>query len=139
MRRCCQTCAPPAATGSHENVTAIRDGYAHYNQGDGTPSPELWHEHAVYHTAPDDPDSGAHHGIHAIARLFASWREAYPDLRVEVHDAKAKHDRVFAWIRLLGRGAISGIPIHMDLAHVYTMRDGRAVRLVEYSDRAGGP
>jgi hypothetical protein len=30
-----------------------------------------------------------HRGVEAIRSLFASWREAYPDLRVEVHEAKA--------------------------------------------------
>ena len=29
-----------------------------------------------------------------------------------------------------------GIPIEMELAHVYTLRDGRVARCVEYFDRA---
>lgn len=34
-----------------------------------------------------------------------------------------------------GHGAASGIPLEMELAHVYTVRDGRATRVVEYMDR----
>jgi len=64
-----------------------------------------------------------------------SWREVYPDLRVEVREAKAKGNQVFAWVRFVGRGAASGVVIQMELAHVCTMRRGRTARLVEYTDR----
>jgi ketosteroid isomerase-like protein len=121
---------------SHDNVQTICDAYADYNCGDGSPSLEHWHEDAEYRTAPEDPDSGTHRGIDAIARLFASWREVYPDLRVEVREARARSNLVFAWVRFIGRGAASGVPIQMELAHVATMRDGKTARLVEYNDRA---
>jgi ketosteroid isomerase-like protein/GNAT superfamily N-acetyltransferase len=116
-------------------VDVIRAWYAHYNRGDGQPSLDFWHEDAEYRTAPEDPDSATHRGIDAISRLFASWREAYPDLQVVVREAKSNSDQVFAWVRFLGRGAASGIPVQMELAHVYTMREGRAVSLFESTDR----
>jgi ketosteroid isomerase-like protein len=40
-----------------------------------------------------------------------------------------------ARVRFVGRGAASGVAIHMELAHVCTMRRGRTARLVEYTDR----
>ena len=121
---------------SQDIVDVIRDWYARYNRGDGEPSLDFWHEDAEYRTAPEDPDSATHRGIDAIRRLFASWREVYPDLQVVVREAKANSDQVFAWVRLLGRGAASGIPVQMELAHVYTMREGRAASLFESTDRA---
>jgi ketosteroid isomerase-like protein/RimJ/RimL family protein N-acetyltransferase len=120
---------------SHDMVAVILDGYAHYNRGDGEPSLDHWHEDAEYLSAPEDPDSAMHRGIDAIRRLFVSWREVFPDLRVEVHEAKANGIQVFAWVRFVGRGAASGIPIHMELAHVCTMRRGKTARLVEYTNR----
>jgi uncharacterized protein len=83
-----------------------------------------------------DPDAATHQGIQAIRRQFARWHEAYPDLRVEPLDARANGDRVFLWVRFVGHGAASGLPLEMELAHVYTLRDGRAARCVEYFDRA---
>lgn len=65
----------------------------------------------------------------------ATTPEACPDLRVDLREAKARRDRVFAWVRFCGRGAASGIPIQMELAHVFTISHGRTIRLVEYSDR----
>jgi ketosteroid isomerase-like protein len=45
---------------------------------------------------------------------------------------------VFLWVRFSGHGGESGVPMEMELAHVITMRDGRATRLVEFFDRAEG-
>lgn len=125
----------PRFESSKDIVEAVLDGYAHYNRNDGEPSLDHWHEDAEYLSAPEDPDSPIHRGIDAIRRRFASWHDAFPDLRVEVHEAKANGNQVFAWVRFVGRGAASGVPIHRELAHVCTTRRGKAARLVEYTDR----
>jgi ketosteroid isomerase-like protein len=59
----------------------------------------------------------------------------YPNLCVEIQEVRANSDYVFLWVRQTGHGAASGVPIDMQMAHVYTMRDGKAARLVEYLDR----
>ncbi len=121
---------------SRENVEIVLGAYARFNAGEKVPELWFWHEDAEYHAAREDPDSDMHRGIDAIRRQFASWLEAYPDLKVEVLDAQGKGDQVLLWVRFIGHGAISGIPLDMELAHLYTMRDGRATRAVEYMDRA---
>jgi ketosteroid isomerase-like protein len=120
---------------SQENVEIVRDAYARYNAGERTPEPSFWHPDGEYHAAREDPDSAVHRGIDAIRRQFASWHEAYPDLRVDVLDAEANGDQVLLWVRFVGHGAASGIPLEMELAHLYTMRDGKAAKVVEYMDR----
>jgi ketosteroid isomerase-like protein len=40
------------------------------------------------------------------------------------------------WVRFARHGAGSGMPMEMQLAHVWTFRDDRAARVVEYFDRA---
>jgi len=66
---------------------------------------------------------------------LASWLEAYPDLKIEILEAVGNGDQVFLWVPFSGHGAASGIPIDMELAHLYTLRDGKAARVVEYMDR----
>jgi ketosteroid isomerase-like protein len=39
-------------------------------------------------------------------------------------------------VRFAGHGAGSGGPMEMELAHVWTFRDGRVIRVVEYFDLA---
>ena len=123
------------ASVSQGNVDFVLDGYARYNAGERRPELWFWHSDAEYHVAREDPDSTVRRGIDAIRQQFASWHEAYPDLRVEILDARANGDQVFLWVRFVGHGATSGIPIDMELAHLYTMRDGKAAKVVEYMDR----
>jgi ketosteroid isomerase-like protein len=118
-----------------ENVQIVVDAYARFNTGEQRPELWFWHEDAEYHAAREDPDSAVHRGIDAVRQQFASWLEAYPDLKVEILDVQANGDMVLLWVRFVGHGAASGIPLDMELAHLYTMRDGRAARVVEYMDR----
>lgn len=121
-----------------ESVDFVRDGYERFNAGERTAELWFWHEDAEYHASRDDPDAAVHRGIDAIRQQFAAWVEAYPDLRIEILEAEGSGDQVFLWVRFHGHGAASGIPLEMELAHVYTLRDGRAARLVEYVDRDEG-
>jgi ketosteroid isomerase-like protein len=120
---------------SQTNVEIVLDGYARFNAGEQIPELWFWHPDAEYHAAREDPDSAVHRGIDAIRRQFASWLDAYPDLTVEPGEARGQGDKVFLWVRFAGHGAASGAPLEMELAHVYTLRDGKAVRAVEYMDR----
>jgi ketosteroid isomerase-like protein len=120
---------------SQTNVEIVLDGYARFNAGEQIPELWFWHLDAEYHAAREDPDSAVHRGIDAIRRQFASWLDAYPDLTVEPLEARGQGDKVFLWVRFAGHGAASGAPLEMELAHVYTLRDGKAVRAVEYMDR----
>ena len=121
---------------SQENVDFVLGAYARFNAGERTAELWFWHPDGEYQAAREDPDSATHRGIEAITKQYASWVDAYPDLRVEPMEARANEDRVLLWVRFTGHGAVSGAPLEMELAHVYTFRDGKATRCVEYMDRA---
>jgi ketosteroid isomerase-like protein len=123
---------------SRENVEAVVAAYDRFNAGDRVPDLQFWHEDGEYHASREDPDSAVHRGIEEIRAQFASWLDAYPDLRVEPLESRENGDLVFLWVRFSGRGGESGLPMEMELAHVITMRDGKAERLVECFDRAEG-
>jgi uncharacterized protein len=120
---------------SQENVEAVLAAYTRFNAGDKVPSLNNWHEDAEYVASSEDPDSDTHRGIEEIRQHVARWVEAYPDLIVEPLEARGNGDKVLAWVRFIGRGGASGVPIDMELAHVCTVRDGKTARLVEYNDR----
>lgn len=121
-----------------ENVQVVLDGYARFNAGETRPELWFWHEDAEFHASRDDPDAAVHRGLDAIRGQFASWFDAYPDLQVKPLEARGNGDIVFLWVRFSGHGAESGMPMEMELAHVITMRDGRAERMVEYTARTEG-
>ena len=97
---------------------------------------DSWHPDGEYVNAREDPDHATYRGVDAIQKLFASWIEAYPDVRVHPISARANGQRVFVWVRFSGHGAASGMPLDMEMAHVITLEDGRIRRLQEYCDRA---
>ena len=97
---------------------------------------EYYHTDAEWHVAREDPDSAVHRGVAAITKHHERWIDSYPDLKLERLEAKANGDQVFAWVRVVGRGAGSGLPIDMDLAHVVTFRDGKIARVDVYYDRS---
>src|SRR3954452_24205593 len=121
---------------SQDNVDFVLGAYARFNAGEREPAPWFWHPDAEFQAAREDPDSATHHGIEAIRKQFAGWIAAYPDLRVEPLVAEAKGDHVLLWVRFTGHGAESGVPLEMELAHLYAFRAGKAVSCVEYFDRA---
>ena len=121
-----------------DNVQIVRDGYARFNAGEREAGAWFFHEDAEYHAAREDPDSAVHRGLPALRRHFARWVDSYPDLRLEPLEARGNGDLVFLWVRFTGHGGESGIPVEMELAHVLTLRDGKVVRIAEFSDRAEG-
>jgi ketosteroid isomerase-like protein len=96
---------------------------------------DSWHDDGEWINSREDPGHAIHRGTLAIEKLFASWMEAYPDVRVDPVEAQASGSRVFVWVRFSGQGAGSGISLDMEIAHVLTVEDGRIRRLEEYSDR----
>jgi ketosteroid isomerase-like protein len=69
---------------------------------------------------------------------YTQWAETFEDIEFEGREMIDAGDRVFAWIRISGRGAVSGIPVEMEQAQVWMFRDGKVVRVEEYFDRAEG-
>ena len=123
---------------SQENVELVRAAYERFNAGDRAPSPELWHSDCEYVSDRRDPDPATYRGLAAITRVFHSWVDAYPDLRVEPLEILASGQRVFVWTRFSGHGAGSGVPIDMERAQVWTLEGGKIRRAEEYFDRAEG-
>jgi ketosteroid isomerase-like protein len=44
-------------------------------------------------------------------------------------------DHVVMFLKLSGRGKGSGVPVTLEAAGVWTVKDGKAIRLVGYLDR----
>src|SRR4029077_11564985 len=114
---------------------SLRSGYERGSR-EKAPPEDWWHPDGEYVNSTDDPDHATYRGLAAIRKLFASWYEAYPDIRVVPLEVRVLGERVFAWTRYSGRAATSGLAFDMELANVLTLEDGRIRRLEEYMDRA---
>jgi len=88
------------------NVEALRRGYEALNRGDLSVVLELIDRDIEWHEPSPSPDAGAHTG----------------------RDSFERDDRLIAVVHQSGRGRASRVQVDARLAHVWTVKDGRAIR-----------
>lgn len=82
------------------------------------------------------PHGGTIQGREALGSYFGEVQGRWEDFRVELDDLVDGGDRVVALGRFCGRPRASGRYVEVPFALVWTLRDGRAVRVDEYTDTA---
>jgi ketosteroid isomerase-like protein len=118
-----------------EDIETLRDVYDEWARG------EFWNV-AVYHPAivfvlgDGLPDPGVYSGIEELGRGFRGWLDSWRELRFELEELIPAGDRIVATYHMTGTGRTSGVRAELHGGHVWTMRDGRAVRLEVHVSRA---
>ncbi|HEV2874891.1 MAG TPA: nuclear transport factor 2 family protein [Thermoleophilaceae bacterium] len=77
-------------------------------------------------------------GHEHVRRYVEDWLSTFDNLRLELGDLSAVGDHVVVDVRGHGRGRASGVELHNRFCQVWTLRRGRAVRMVEYATRDQG-
>src|SRR3954452_18787270 len=85
--------------------------------------------------ATEVPDIEEAKGIDGLEELLRSWLQAWESCRIEAQEFHDAGDSVVAFVRVVGRGSESSADVEMENAHVWTMRDGRALSIRAYTDR----
>lgn len=116
---------------SEQNVELVRQGYAHFNVH-REPDYELLDPDVEWHTAEDLPDSTTYVGPERVAQLFSDWNASFDDFSADVHELRDTGDRVIASVTLRGRVKNTGAQVSLPEIHVWTIRDGRTVEILEY-------
>ena len=117
---------------SAENVNLVRkifDAYAAGNieKGVGYADPEI-----VWNPVDEAPGQGRA----AVEEYLVRWETEWEDLRTVPEEFLDAGDRVLVTVYFAGRGRGSGIEVDTRVYEVWTIRDGMAVRMDEFSDRA---
>jgi ketosteroid isomerase-like protein len=123
---------------SHENVEVVLDQFAATNERDFA--------RAMSHYAEDvelvvDPDAflerGTFKGRDAVGQWFANWLTTFePGYHFDIGETRDLGDVVFLMANHYGRGRNSGVEVRGQTAYLYTLRDGKVVRVELYSTRA---
>jgi ketosteroid isomerase-like protein len=116
------------------DVDALQRIYLRWGQGNFW-SFESFDEDVQARWATEVPDIGTSEGIDGLAQLLSDWMTAWQACRIEADSFQQVGDRVVVFVRVLARGSGSDIDVEMENAHVWTMRDGQAVKIRAYSDR----
>jgi uncharacterized protein len=76
-------------------------------------------------------------GMQGMRRMLADRDEVWGEFRMEPDEVRDAGDRVVAIGRWVGKGKGSGIEVQQPVADVFTLHDGRVMRLeLGFTDRA---
>jgi ketosteroid isomerase-like protein len=75
-------------------------------------------------------------GHDAVRASLARWKAEWDDYKVMPEEFVDRGDRVVVTVRLRGRGRGSGVEIDARFYDVYTLRDGKVVRMDQFTERA---
>jgi len=116
------------------NVDILREAYDALNQGDvesalGVLEPDAeWQEHS------DLPEAGTYRSRDAIRTFLLGYLESWDEFRQETEELIDSGDRVAVVLRMAAKGKGSGIEVEARYAHLWTLRDGKGVRVDAYAD-----
>ncbi len=120
-----------------DNVEIVRRGYRAFAK-EGVEGilqfldPDIeWHMSAAFTRAPRV--FRGHDGVREVFRFF---EERIDGLGADPHEFIEADDRVIVPVRMHGRLKETGEPVAYELVQVWTGRDGKAISLVTYPDRA---
>lgn len=76
----------------------------------------------------------AFRGPEALLEWMDDGDEAFDDFSVELLEVEERGEHVVVSMRQRGRGKASGAEVDDQITHVWTLRDGRAIRLQSFAD-----
>ena len=119
-----------------EDLRTLRRVYDDWARGEfwdvSTYDPEI-----EFVIGPSLPEPGTYHGYAGMEKGFrGSWLESWKQLRFEAEEfITAGEGRIVVLYRQSGIGKMSGVEAELQGGHVWTMRDGKAVRLEVHAHR----
>jgi uncharacterized protein len=118
-----------------ENVELLKRGYEAFNRGEleavfARLDPEI-----EWVTDERVPFAGTYHGHDEIRRLLRDQQEVFGQLTMEPYEFFETGDQVVAFVRQRARGHASGAEIVITIGHLWTIRDGKAVRWQGFPER----
>jgi uncharacterized protein len=114
---------------SQENVELVRGGHEAFARGDvdavlGGLDPEI-----EVRPPREFPGEDSYHGHAGFLAYSERWVGSWEEYRLIPEEFIDAGDRVVVAYRAVGRGKGSGIEVETRMAHVWTIREGKAVRL----------
>jgi ketosteroid isomerase-like protein len=83
------------------------------------------------------PEQQVYHGVEGARQFIAEWTAPFDEWQIDQEDViDAGGGKVVAVMRQRGRHRLTGMPVDMLIAQVFTVRDGLMIRMEMYSDPA---
>jgi uncharacterized protein len=120
---------------SQANVELVRSIYDRFRAGDTDGALALHAPEIEVHDRPQAPDPQVYRGHEGVLTSLRQSQSTFEGLDMVPEEVLDVGDRVVVVFRFQGTGRESGVPIDERLAHVWTIRDGKAVRMAVHSGR----
>ena len=130
---------------SQENVDLARRGYSAVNAAYESDDVTRFLPFAEEVCDPDFvlattgrlfPESGEWRGPQGLLRFTEAQMEAFSQMWIEPQEYIDAGDRLVVPVRLGGKARHTGIEMEFAVAHVFTIRDGKATRLDVFLNKA---
>src|SRR5215218_3320833 len=118
---------------SEENVQIVRQALEAFMRGDNETAlafydPEIEMRGAI------DP-AKVYRGRDGVIAFFRDWLSAWDSFTAEVEEWIDTGDQVIAIVHDRARGKLSGVDVEQRNAHLWTIRDGKLLRLRIYPSK----
>jgi ketosteroid isomerase-like protein len=80
------------------------------------------------------PERSTYEGIEGVQSFLAEWGSTWDDWRIETQALHDAGEKVVAIVKQHGRSKLTGMPLEMTFAMVWTIREGKEARMEMYSD-----
>lgn len=118
-----------------EDVERLRRAYQAFNEGGVEAVLDRLAPEFQVRDRESSPDRETRHGKEGIKQLFDSYMEAFDAFRLEPEEFVDAGDQIVVSLQQRVRGKGSGAEVVGRIAHVWTMRDGTALRLRIFGDK----
>lgn len=122
---------------SQENVDALRRGYEAFARRDWSLLSEFVDPDVVMDLSRNVFNPDVYRGFDGFRRVVEGAEETWDDFEMTPEEFIDGGDQVVVALKVSGRGKGSGVQTEMHIYNVWTLRDGRALRIVGgFRDRA---
>jgi uncharacterized protein len=118
-----------------ENLEVVRRLYEAWNRGDTELAPELAAD-VEWVNPPEAVEGGTRKGADEFRTAMNMVRDMFSEMQIEVNEVIESGDRVGVVVTAKIRGRASGIEGPNPMSHIWTIRDGKAVRFQWFRDPA---
>jgi ketosteroid isomerase-like protein len=122
---------------SEENVEVVRGMNGAFNRGDYAAALSALADDVEWH-APSGVSIGeeVYRGRDAVQRGFALWLGAWETYGFETTEILDHGDHVLVIGTQMGRGRGSGVEVSLPTFNLFTLRNGKVIRMRSFDDRA---
>jgi ketosteroid isomerase-like protein len=119
---------------SREGVEIVRQSIEAFQRGEYASGMEAL-DPAIEYDMTHFPDGKVYRGHDGVREAFRIWIGTWEDYRLELDELIDVGDDVIAVVSEFGRGKASGLELNRQTAGVWTLRNGKAIRIRFYEHR----